>query len=88
MTLLEGFPLRSLEILRSYYLLEISLFMLPHPSPVLHSHTKDIPFTAVWSISNGGYAISENIRQAGNNQKNLEQYSFAYEMVRVLRMTG
>ena len=44
MNLLEGFLLCSLEILHSYHLLKISLFMLSHPSPVLYSHNMDPSF--------------------------------------------
>ena len=51
----------SFEILHSYHLLEISLFMLFHPSLVLYSHNMDIPFMVFF------YAIG-NIRQAGNNR--------------------
>ena len=44
MNLLEGFLLFSLEILHSYHLLQISLFILSHPSPVLYSHNMDPSF--------------------------------------------
>ena len=82
-----GFPLCSLEILHGYYLLEISLFMLPHLSPVIYSHSMDIPFMVYfkrWSCYQKIFDRLETILR----QKNFEQYSFAYELVRVLKMTG
>ena len=44
MNLFEGVLLCCLEILHSYHLLEIRLFMLSHPSPVLYSLNIDPSF--------------------------------------------
>ena len=139
---LEEFPLCSLEILHSYYHLEISLFMLPYqgcalaepgspwcltfavgrlenlrisyksyaehpgfyrfralgslqfslqhslayPSPVLYSHSMDIPFMVYLKQLLCSQKIFNRLET--RRQKNFEQYSFAYEMVRALNMTG
>ena len=41
---LGGISVKLLGDFRSYYLSVISLFMPPHPNPVLYSHRMDIPF--------------------------------------------
>ena len=85
--LLEGFLLCSLEILHSYQLLEISPFMLPHPSPVLYSHSMGIPFIVFLKQLLCYRKIFVRLEKK-LRQNNFEQFSFAYDMVKPFTMTG